>query len=157
MNRDAIGAVGEVVGALAVVVSVIYLAAQVKGSAKESAAGRSAGILDEYNRMPEVMIASPELTHLFTKLRKNETLTDEEDTLLESVSNRFLTHWYSIQTAFDHKLIDRNVYEVFYEDVSRWINSYPPMHRKFREIMTNYSMSADVPIYAPILREREPF
>jgi len=59
MNWNAIGAIGEVVGALAVVVSVIYLAVQVKGSSKETAAGRTAAILDEYNRMQEVMMMSP--------------------------------------------------------------------------------------------------
>jgi len=77
-------------------------------------------------------------------MQKNEELTDVDETLLETAGNRFFTHWYSLQTAYDLEIIDRSVYEVFYEDVPRRINAYPPMHRKFREIMANYSMSSDV-------------
>ena len=36
MNWDAIGAVGEIVGALAVVVSLVYLAVQIRSQNKES-------------------------------------------------------------------------------------------------------------------------
>ncbi len=41
MNWDAIGAVGDMVGALAVIVTLAYLALQIRASTRESAANQS--------------------------------------------------------------------------------------------------------------------
>ena len=99
------------------------------------------------------MISSPDVIQLFAKMKTNEELTVIEDTLLEAVANRLLTHWYSVQTAHDRKLVDLIVYEIFCEDVERWMKEYPPMRKKFLEITSFYSMARDIPIYAPIFEQ----
>ena len=48
MNWDAIGAIGEIVGALAVVVSLVYLAIQIKAQNNESKAATVQHALDGY-------------------------------------------------------------------------------------------------------------
>ena len=48
MNWDAIGAVGEIVGAVAVIATLIYLAIQIKDSAR---AARSAAVTDATTAM----------------------------------------------------------------------------------------------------------
>ena len=50
MNWEAIGAVGEMVGAIAVIATLIYLAIQIKASAR---AARSAAVTDATNAMQE--------------------------------------------------------------------------------------------------------
>jgi hypothetical protein len=51
MNWDAIGAVGEMIGALAVVVTLAYLALQVRASTKESEANHFSVFAGQYSEM----------------------------------------------------------------------------------------------------------
>ena len=150
MNWETIGILAEVIAAVAVVVSLVYLAIQIRDSSNQNAVNRSATILDEFNRMQEVLISSPEVVQLFTKMKANEELSPTEDMLLESVVNRYLTHWYSIQTAHDRKVLDEQIYSIFCEDVVRYVNSYPQMHQKFIEVIKHYTGANNIPIFSPI-------
>ena len=61
MNWEAIGAVGEVGGAIAVVATLVYLAAQIRHSAESNLASTQFGIQSEFNRFHEMVISDPEL------------------------------------------------------------------------------------------------
>lgn len=79
MNWDAIGAVGEIAGAIAVVLSLIYLATQIRQSTRESQATSrdnvSKGISDVMMRIA----ADPETTELYGQgLMNPADLTDSE-------------------------------------------------------------------------------
>ena len=56
MNWEAIGAVGEVGGAIAVVATLAYLAAQIRHSSESTLASTQFAIQAEYNRMHEVLV-----------------------------------------------------------------------------------------------------
>jgi len=61
MNWDAIGAVGEVGGAIAVVATLVYLARQIRHSAEANIASTQFGIQAEFNRVHEIAIANPKM------------------------------------------------------------------------------------------------
>ena len=157
MNLESVGILAEVIAATAVVVSLVYLAFQIRDSANQNTVNRSAILLDEFNRMQEVLISSPEVVNLFTKMKANEALLPLEDTLLEIVSNRFLAHWNSIQIAHNRKVLDEEIYPMFCEDVKRYVNGYPQMHKKFLEITSFYTHARGILILAPIFEEKPEF
>ena len=154
MNWETVGVLAEVIAAIAVVASLVYLAIQIRDSSNQNTVNRSSTILDEFNRMQEVLISSPEVAQLFTKLKANEDLSPIEDTLLESVANRYLTHWYSIQSAHSRNVLDEEIYSIFYDDVKRYVNGYPLMHRKFLEVTSHYSGAREIPIFQPIFEKK---
>ncbi len=85
MNWDAIGAIGEVIGALAVMISLIYLATQIRAGTK---ATRSQNIHAQTEQKLQIweLQTSPEMAQIHRKVyRDNETPTYEEATVLEAM------------------------------------------------------------------------
>ena len=150
-----IGVLAEAIGAIAVVASVIYLAVQVRDSSNQNTVTRTTTLIDEFNRMQEVLISSPDVVDLFTKLNSGDELTNRDETLLESVANRYLSHWFSIQTAYDRGTIDKQFYDIFCEDVSRYVNAYPKMTKKFLEVTEHYSQAEHISIFSPIFAKEK--
>lgn len=101
MNWDAIGAFGEIVGAAAVVVSLLYLATQMRRNANEvKAANRSA--MAGHNTQTLLTVASdPELASIFRRGQANPSLLDDDeafrfDLLLYAIFDHwetFHSHW----------------------------------------------------------------
>jgi hypothetical protein len=152
MGLETIGIVAELIAAAAVVISLIYLAAQVKGSNNQSIAGMTFSLTDDFNRIQEITISSPAVNALLTKLRMNESLEEPEITLLKSVATRYLTHWLAVQTAYDRSLLEDVIYIANCEDVERMSKLYPAMHEEFREVTSHYSLPTTMRILQPIFR-----
>ena len=78
MNWDAIGAIGEIVGAIAVVVSLVYLATQIRGQNKESRLAAMHEIAVAY-RESNIPFADPNLADILTRAHNDTTqLTEAE-------------------------------------------------------------------------------
>ena len=97
INWDAIGAVGEIIGAVAVVGSLIYLATQIRAQIRESriAAIRetTANLMDGYTPLQE-----PHLADVWTRGSKDyESLTESEKVQFIAFVNRYLL---ALQSAF---------------------------------------------------------
>lgn len=85
MNWEAIGAIGEIIGALAVLVTLIYLATQVKQSAKQAQENARATkalirlhIGDSVLSINEKLLESEHLQNIVIKAQLGEPLTDKE-------------------------------------------------------------------------------
>ncbi len=72
MNWEITGVIAEVIAAFAVVVSLIYVAIQIRDSSNQNAAIRGSTLFDEFNRMQEVFISTPAVVQLFTKMKANQ-------------------------------------------------------------------------------------
>jgi hypothetical protein len=155
MNWEAIGAIGEIIGAVAVVGTLWYLAVQIRHSSNQSTANMASTVLNEFNRMQEALFANPHTSALLSRVKAGEDLSDSEETQLESIANRYITHWYQIQLAHERKLVDDVVYLTMCEDVKRILTQYPPLKNRFREILGFYSVSKSIPIFDPIFAESD--
>ena len=71
MNWDAIGAVGEIVGALAVVVSIVYLAAQVRKQTAETQLAASRELSALYHDILGTLSEDKEFASLYLKATQN--------------------------------------------------------------------------------------
>lgn len=94
MNWDAIAAVGEMIAAVAVVVSLIYLSFQIRGQNSEArAAGMHAvsqGFRDGIGSLAEI----PHVAEIWIKSNKDPTsLTDEELVQMFAVAQRNFRVW----------------------------------------------------------------
>ena len=103
MNWDAIGAVGELVGALAVLVTLIYLAIQVRHTrrAQEAEAIRANRV--ERREFHTAIRDSPYIPMIYAKIDSGEKLTAEEEHRLAhdnvAVWGMLYSQW--IQTQLD--------------------------------------------------------
>ncbi len=79
MNWEAIGAIGEAVGAAAVVASLLYLAVQLRGSTRASTVQAKLESTRLMTDFLDLLIQSPELNELFLRGREDiESLSSEE-------------------------------------------------------------------------------
>ena len=114
MNWEAIGAVGEIVGALAVVASLLYLAIQIRHSRKESQAASR----DSMARMTTDILLrvseNPDLASIFRRGQESiESLTDDE-------ALRFTTLLYSIFESWETTFSQWQRGRLTNDDWSKW-------------------------------------
>ena len=115
MNWDAIGAIGEIVGASAVLITLIYLATQVGRSNELSLFSVSKEIVNQFNDLNRLVTTDSELRQL---LKKTGELTPDEEEQLYNFAMMFCNVWISAQVAFDNNQIDEAVYQACAKDVS---------------------------------------
>ena len=150
MNWEAIGAIGEIIGAVAVVGTLGYLALQIRHSSNQSLANMATTSLNEFNRMQETLIANPHTAEILLKLRTGEDLSQLEETIYESIANRYITHWFQTELAYNRGLIEKAMFNTMCEDVVRTIHQCPPIRNKFREVLSYYSVASSLRIFEPI-------
>ena len=150
MNWDAAGAIGEIIGAVAVVATLAYLATQIRHSNNQAGANMGARILDEYKRMQEVSLSNPQLSDLLLKLRTGDQITPSEDIQLDFYADRHLTHWFQVQNAHDRGFVDDNLYQTMCDDVRRMVRNYPAIRDKLLGILDHYGVARNYQTFKPI-------
>ena len=93
MNWDSLGAIAEVVGAIGVVVSLLYVAAQIKHSNRlvESDAGYAA--VAGSNRFLELTITEAAVADLMVKLGSDTAITPEAEIRADAMAERLINNW----------------------------------------------------------------
>jgi hypothetical protein len=89
MNWDSIGAIGEIVGALAVLATLIYLAIQIRQSSDTQRAQTHQQLAHERTLNMRMMIQNREIRHGMAKAQFGKPLTADEQGLL---------YWFTILT-----------------------------------------------------------
>jgi len=130
MNWDAVGAIGEIVGAAAVVVSVIYLALQVKKQAEESRLAATRELAEQNQKVLDALIADPKLTSMFGKAVQSYSVLPNDDRLWASllfqrafrVMEQQLLHTKNANMEKDYfESFERTFFEVLtYPGIQEW-------------------------------------
>ncbi len=93
MNWDAIGAVGEMLGALAVFLSLVYLALQIRAQNRESKVASVHEITEAFRQSLE-SLSVPEMAQIYVKGIKNmDELEDWERISFIAMVQRLLRVW----------------------------------------------------------------
>lgn len=95
MNWEAIGAVGEIVGALAVLVTLIYLAIQVRHARRAQQADAIRANRLERREYHTGFRDSPYIPKIYSKIVRGEELDEEEDYRLLQHNAATWSLWYS--------------------------------------------------------------
>jgi hypothetical protein len=78
MNWEAIGAVGEVAGAIGVIATLLYLTIQIRASSQATEAQASANLSVEMERLLVALSQNDALANAMVNARKGEPLTEVE-------------------------------------------------------------------------------
>ncbi len=103
MNWEAIGVIAELVGALAVVITLLYVAVQIRLAREDSQVQGTYSSIDLYNKSRSHIIDNPDLTELLAKANRDEKLTDAEDLRLGTFTNDLvMTCFFSYKTTLKY-------------------------------------------------------
>ena len=147
MNWDAIGAVSELLGTVTVVISVLYLAAQVKQSNKQSATNSGTDVLGEMNKLQEFVFSDPNGATLLVKLRTSEELSPEEEVKAHVIADRALNTWYSGQQSYLNGIMTVELFADIKDDAKRFIQTYPSLRGPMIEILGHYEGARKLEIF----------
>jgi hypothetical protein len=81
MNWEAIGSVGEIVGALAVFLTLIYLAIQIRQNTQAVQASAMDSANRQVSQIRERIFSDPEVANLYRRGNENPTSLNEDDTI----------------------------------------------------------------------------
>lgn len=81
MNWEAIGAVGEIVGALAVLVTLVYLAMQIRQNTKSVQAAAVDSANSQVSKIREVIFADADVANMYRRGNEDPASLSEDDTI----------------------------------------------------------------------------
>jgi len=103
MNWDAIGAAAELVGAVGVVVSLLYLATQIRASSRMAAVQAKLEATRMLNDYVDSLIKSPDLSELWRRgIADSETLSREDYIRFSNLLIK--AFWYFSASHFQYRL-----------------------------------------------------
>ena len=110
MNWDAIGAVGEIIGPIAVVVSLMYLAVQIRTSSKLAKAQMFQSAVAEQSRVADGVTNDPENFEVWLKMYGDEKLTTPEYARASFILSRVMQAMLAIQIGYDNGQISKEFF-----------------------------------------------
>ena len=125
MNWDAIGAIGEVVGAVAVLATLLYLGKQIKNNTKEVRADNVHRVTDSFNAINLTIFQNEEVAELWLKgITDYSSMSDTEKLRFDfgwlSAFRVYDSMYYQVQSGTGET-------ELFQTELAtlKWFFSYP--------------------------------
>lgn len=150
MNWEAVGAIGELLGATTVVVSILYLAVQVRQSNRQSASESGTDVLAEMNRLMEFVFSDPEGATLLLKLKTGEELTPTEAVKAHVIADRALNTWYCGQQSFLNGVMTPDLFTDIKDDARRFTSTYPFLREPMKEILSHVDGARGLEVFRHI-------
>ena len=111
MNWDAIGAIGEIIGAAAVVASLVYLAVQIQSQNRESRMSSMHDIFVGY-RDNLALMGEADMADLYAKAYDDyESLTRSETIRLIAFASRLFRVWEEAYLLYQAGLLEKRTWE----------------------------------------------
>jgi hypothetical protein len=101
VNWDALGALGEIVGAAAVVITLVYLAVQTRQNTEAVRHAFARGVMEDANAWRFKIVENPDVSELFRNgLRDPESLDANDKYRFRMLLDALLFHWqHAVQSG----------------------------------------------------------
>jgi len=100
INWEAIGAAGEVTGAFAVVITLVYLAKQLRENTSSNRTNSSWTMMQAFNQMHDNVVASPQFSETVQKAFLGQELTSTEATQINSMVLHYLNTLVAAEESY---------------------------------------------------------
>ena len=112
MNWDAIGAIGELVGAAAVVVSIIYLAVQIKQNSRLVRSSGYQTAVQVANEVMESLSSDPETSRIFERAQESyDDLSPDELRTARAMFLRVFMYYEAFFYQYKDGVVDPDIWE----------------------------------------------
>lgn len=153
MNWEAIGAVGEILGAAGVIATLVYLAVQIRQNTRSNQANRLNEIAREFGERHMVVASNSELPRIAALCREDRSaeIAEEDQERILAWVNSIANTYLSIAVAHQNGEMDGKVYEAYCQDVNRFIETYPGTMPQWNQVCDYYPLLREYKIFAPLL------
>ncbi len=141
MNWQAIGAIGEILAAIAVVVTLIYLAKQIRQNAQAVQVSALRDTTEQWHRWSEVLAASPELADIVARGNKSYKQLPENEAMrygayvqmffdsTESYRSLIVEHQVQKELGVLESIVARRICETGFREW--WSENHPDYNSEF--------------------------
>ena len=148
MNWDAIGAVGEILGAIAVVATLIYFGRQLSQANRISTVTGARELQQMYTHVYTMIATNSEMTRMHDP---NYTVQSaEEQEQIDSFVPLLTGIWLTTAIAHEQGLIDSHQYQIYCEDVEVKLSKWPGLRSHAVNFSNSYSSSEQHEIFRPL-------
>jgi hypothetical protein len=122
MNWEAIGAIGELIGALAVVVTLLFLTIQIRQSTRAVRHATERGVAEDANAWRYKIIENAEVSQLFrTGLRDPEALDENDRYRFRMLLDALFTHWqHAVKSGQADAIDNANIQRILSQAGGAW-------------------------------------
>jgi len=114
MNWDAIGAIGEVAGAIAVFATLLYLAIQIRQSTRAATTQTYDSVISGFNDLNTVISGNSELAELFTNgLYDPELLTRYQSVQFTFQFRSYANQWLKLLRLYEQGVLEESEWTRF--------------------------------------------
>ena len=146
-----LGNYGEFFGAIAVVVTLGYLAIQIRLNTRSSYVTRAAEAVQRLGQIQETIICNSDLATLFARCRDPELadLTPGEEECVQGIAELYVKVFGGVSIAHRNGEMPDSQFETFRTELKRILERYPALKPRIRLTLEHYDVSR-YPIYAPL-------
>ena len=153
MSWEALGAIGEISGSVAVVISLLYLAIQLRHTNRQSSSDAGFKLLAELNRINEIVFSDSDAAAVMLKLKTGEDLTPEEAVRAYSLADRMINSWYAGEISYRKGMLDEELFRDLVGDAARVIEMYPGLKPFCQEVLAQDFLVNDYEVLKPIFEQ----
>jgi len=149
MNWDAIGAIGEIVGAIAVIATLVYLARQMSQSVDLARSSQNRGLMESYESYNELILGNPEVAELLAKLENRASEVSQADNIqIRHLAYRLANIYASAQLTYSNGQLRAEEFAMYKMDLPNVLDHYPGLLPYFMDILRRYPAFQEFEIYA---------
>lgn len=156
MTLNELGSLGEFVGAIGVVVTLVYLALQIRHNTRAMRSSMHQDMNESTLRIAESMSDNGELVRIVIKAEADyENMTAEERYRFEAYAERIFGNFESVYYSYRNSMVEEDLWEAwktsYLSDISRdsvrrfWQEERPPHLLEFMEFVDNYYRTSAKP------------
>ncbi len=151
MNWDAMGAIAELVGAVAVIGTLFYLARQISHSVVLARASQNKGLMDSYADLNDMIITTPDLKEILVRMKEvDPDFSPTEMVTVKHFAFRMCNNYNSAQSAFNRGQISESEFDFYQDDLIEWIRLYPALSIQLTAVLNDYPRAQEWQIYSPL-------
>jgi hypothetical protein len=139
MNWDGIGAVGEILGALVVMVTLLYLAKQVSDTKKAMRAQTRNEISRGLAEVLSFTSTSEVLADAWASARRGEALTPAQDVMLETFCESIFRYWENSHYQYRQGLYDEEEFSKHIDTIVSLVGRDAALMDWWSNNQSNYS------------------
>ena len=132
-NWDAVGAIGELVGATAVLITLIYLMIQVRQHSRSISSMATQSIISQFNELTMRLASDPILAKAFEQgLSNPESLSDDDAYRFTWLSRAMMNNYLNLYHQYMHGACPKNLWLRTVQELKAIYDQSPGL-KNFRE------------------------
>ena len=148
-----LGNLGEFVGAIAVVVTLGYLAVQVRQNTRSNYISRGDTARRRIMDINEQVVSNDELAQLVAQCRSPDLhdLTPADEERIERFAQLYLAAFAGIERAYQESELSREQFDTFCDEFQRVVSKYPGLVKRMQNIVHHFGPTGPgYEVYKPL-------